>query len=55
MASSIVISCWGPKPFRTIDAWHMERGFKDLESLELQIVWAFKLGKGKDYEGNRGP
>jgi len=21
---------WGPKPFRTIDAWHMERGFSEM-------------------------
>jgi len=21
---------WSPKPFRTIDAWHMERGFNGM-------------------------
>ena len=35
---------WGPKPFRTIDAWHMERGFNEL----VKGKWQSYLVQGNE-------
>jgi len=35
---------WGPKPFRTIDVWHMERGFNDL----VKGKWQSYLVQGNE-------
>jgi len=36
---------WGPKPFRTIDAWFMERGFREM----VKEKWLSYPGKGNAF------
>jgi len=40
-----VVKDWGPKPFRTIDAWFMERGFMDM----VKDRWASYPDKGNAF------
>ena len=41
---------WGPKPFRTIDAWHMEKGFTGMvkEMWQSYVVQGNEITKLKD-------
>jgi len=54
-SSAIVVNSlikdWRPKPFRTIDVWFLDKGFKGLvmEKRELlQVTWSwYKVVQGK--------
>ena len=41
---------WGPRPFRTIDAWHMERGFTGMvkEKWQSYVVQGNEITKFKE-------
>jgi len=41
---------WGPRPFKTIDAWHMERGFNGMvkEKCQSYVVQGNEITKLKD-------
>jgi len=38
---------WGPKPFRSIDAWHLERGFDRMMEEKWKSYLHHKRAQGK--------